>query len=129
MNAFIRAFRTPELRGKILFTLALLAVYRLGVFVPTPGFDYTNVTVCAESALSGSSGSVGLRLIDLGNCFSLNGTDTSRISFEMQSLPFRAPEVGASGMTSCSQGAISHISKQHHAGSEADCAPSSITWL
>ena len=39
------------------------------------------------------SGKVGLKLIDLGNCFSLAGTDTSRISFEMQSLPFRAPEV------------------------------------
>ena len=33
-NAFIRAFRTPELRNKLLFTLGLLAVYRLGVFVP-----------------------------------------------------------------------------------------------
>ena len=39
------------------------------------------------------SGNVGVRLIDLGNCFSLNGTDTSRISFEMQTLSFRAPEV------------------------------------
>ncbi len=39
------------------------------------------------------SGSVGVRLIDLGNCFSLTGTDTSRISFEMQTLPFRSPEV------------------------------------
>lgn len=36
---------------------------------------------------------VGVKLIDLGNCFSVTGTDTSRISFEMQSLPFRAPEV------------------------------------
>ena len=39
------------------------------------------------------SGKVGLKLIDLGNCFSVTGTDTSRISFEMQSLAFRAPEV------------------------------------
>ena len=39
------------------------------------------------------SGGVGVKLIDLGNCFSVTGTDTSRISFEMQSLPFRAPEV------------------------------------
>ena len=45
------------------------------------------MATCAES------GKVGLKLIDLGNCFSLAGTDTSRISFEMQSLPFRAPEV------------------------------------
>jgi preprotein translocase subunit SecY len=58
VNAFVRALRTPELRSKIFFTLALLAVYRLGVFVPTPGFDYTNVTVCAQQAASGSSGGV-----------------------------------------------------------------------
>jgi len=59
-NAFIRAFRTPDLRAKILFTLGLLAIYRLGVFVPTPGFDYTNVTACATAALSGGAGVLGM---------------------------------------------------------------------
>ncbi|KAL0022839.1 hypothetical protein WJX79_007639 [Trebouxia sp. C0005] len=43
------------------------------------------------------SGNVGVKLIDLGNCFSLTGTDTSRISFEMQTLPFRAPEALTGG--------------------------------
>ncbi|MBK0331212.1 preprotein translocase subunit SecY [Brachybacterium halotolerans subsp. kimchii] len=60
MNAFVRAFRTPELRAKIFFTLALMAIYRLGVFVPTPGFDYTNVTVCAEQASTGSGSVLGM---------------------------------------------------------------------
>ena len=46
-----------------------------------------------EPAVVADSGGVGVKLIDLGNCFSVTGTDTSRISFEMQSLPFRAPEV------------------------------------
>ncbi|MCS6711224.1 preprotein translocase subunit SecY [Brachybacterium sp. EF45031] len=54
MNAFLRAFRTPELRAKIFFTLALLAIYRLGVFVPTPGFDYTNLMICSDQALNGA---------------------------------------------------------------------------
>ena len=45
------------------------------------------------AAFDAGSGSVGVRLIDLGNCFSLTGTDTTRISFEMQTLSFRAPEV------------------------------------
>ena len=31
--------KVPELRKRILFTLAMLAVYRLGVFVPTPGIN------------------------------------------------------------------------------------------
>ena len=32
-------FRIPELRNRVLFTLALLAVYRLGAHIPTPGID------------------------------------------------------------------------------------------
>ena len=54
-NAFIRAFSTPDLRSKILFTLGLLAIYRLGVFIPTPGFDYTTVKQCATDAMQGDS--------------------------------------------------------------------------
>ncbi|GAB2534264.1 preprotein translocase subunit SecY [Brachybacterium huguangmaarense] len=59
-NAFIRAFRTPELRNKLLFTLGLLAVYRLGVFVPTPGIDYTSVTRCADMALDAGGNVLGM---------------------------------------------------------------------
>ena len=58
MNAIVRVLRTPELRAKILFTLGLLAVYRLGVFIPTPGFDYTNVMVCSDQASAAQGGSV-----------------------------------------------------------------------
>ncbi|GAA1489033.1 preprotein translocase subunit SecY [Brachybacterium sacelli] len=57
MNSFVRALRTPELRAKIFFTLGLIAIYRLGVFVPTPGFDYTNVMVCSDQAQSGQGAS------------------------------------------------------------------------
>ena len=32
-------FKIPELKRRILFTLALLAVYRIGAHVPTPGID------------------------------------------------------------------------------------------
>jgi len=39
LNGFQNASRVPELRRRILFTLAMLAVYRLGVHVPTPGID------------------------------------------------------------------------------------------
>ncbi|WP_010532510.1 preprotein translocase subunit SecY [Brachybacterium squillarum] len=58
MNSFVRALRTPELRNKILFTLGLLAVYRLGVFIPTPGFDYTNVMTCSDQSQAAGSSSV-----------------------------------------------------------------------
>jgi len=39
LEGFQNATRIPELRRRILFTLAMLAVYRLGVHVPTPGID------------------------------------------------------------------------------------------
>nr|WP_276548163.1 preprotein translocase subunit SecY [Brachybacterium muris] len=58
VNSFVRALRTPELRAKILFTLGLIAIYRLGVFVPTPGFEYTNVMICADQSMTGQGASV-----------------------------------------------------------------------
>ena len=39
LNGFQNASRIPELRRRLLFTLAMLAVYRLGIHVPTPGID------------------------------------------------------------------------------------------
>lgn len=38
-GGFQNIFKIPELKNKILYTLALLAVYRIGVHVPTPGID------------------------------------------------------------------------------------------
>ncbi len=39
LSGFQNISRIPELRRRVLFTLAMLAVYRLGVHVPTPGID------------------------------------------------------------------------------------------
>ena len=39
LEGFQSAGRIPELRRRILFTLAMLAVYRVGVAIPTPGID------------------------------------------------------------------------------------------
>lgn len=64
MNSFVRALRTPELRAKILFTLGLIAIYRLGVFVPTPGFEYTNVMICADQSMTGQGASV-MGMVDM----------------------------------------------------------------
>ena len=38
-EAFANIFRVPDLRKRVLFTLAMLAVYRLGSHIPTPGID------------------------------------------------------------------------------------------
>ena len=38
-EAFANIFRVPDLRKRLLFTLGLLAVYRLGGHIPTPGIN------------------------------------------------------------------------------------------
>jgi preprotein translocase subunit SecY len=38
-EAVVNVFRIPDLRNRVLFTLGLLAIYRLGAHVPTPGID------------------------------------------------------------------------------------------
>jgi preprotein translocase subunit SecY len=38
-EAFRNIFSTPDLRNRVLFTLALLGVYRFGAFIPTPGIN------------------------------------------------------------------------------------------
>jgi preprotein translocase subunit SecY len=50
LTAFGRAFRTPDLRRKLLFTLGIIAIFRLGAFIPSPGVNYHNVQTCLNSA-------------------------------------------------------------------------------
>jgi preprotein translocase subunit SecY len=39
LGAFVSAFKVPDLRRKIMFTLLIIGIYRLGSHVPTPGID------------------------------------------------------------------------------------------
>jgi len=63
-SAIARVFRTPDLRRKIAFTLAIIAIYRLGAHIPTPFVDFPNV----QSCLRQSAGTEGL--LSLVNLFS-----------------------------------------------------------
>jgi preprotein translocase subunit SecY len=59
LTAFAQAFKTPDLRKKLLFTLGIIVVYRLGAHVPIPGVSYTNVQICMDQTKS-SQGLFGL---------------------------------------------------------------------
>jgi preprotein translocase subunit SecY len=48
LSAFLSAFRTPDLRKKILFTVGIIAIYRLGATLPSPGVSYVNVQECID---------------------------------------------------------------------------------
>ena len=53
LSAFGKAFKTPDLRKKIFFTLAIMALFRFGSIVPTPGVSYENVQLCLNQADNG----------------------------------------------------------------------------
>jgi preprotein translocase subunit SecY len=53
LSAFGMAFKTPELRKKIFFTLSIMALFRFGSVVPTPGVSYTAVKSCLDQAQNG----------------------------------------------------------------------------
>jgi preprotein translocase subunit SecY len=58
LSAFISAFRTPDLRKKILFTLGIVAIYRLGATMPSPGVYYGNVQKCLDALNAGDTSGV-----------------------------------------------------------------------
>ncbi len=64
LTAFMRAFKTPDLRRKLLFTLGIMAIFRIGSFVPTPGVSYVEVQKCQPQAGGGN------QLLGLANLFS-----------------------------------------------------------
>lgn len=49
LQAFINAFRIPDLRRKILVTFGIIAVYRIGTFIPTPGVDGAKLAMFFEN--------------------------------------------------------------------------------
>jgi preprotein translocase subunit SecY len=53
LGSFVSAFKIPDLRKKILFTLLIIAVYRFGAHVPTPGIDVEAAQQFAASAQGG----------------------------------------------------------------------------
>ena len=64
LGAFANAFRTPDLRKKLLFVLFIVALFRLGSHVPTPGVNVANVQSCfADASKQGGA-------FDLINLFS-----------------------------------------------------------
>lgn len=64
LSAFISSLRTADLRRKILFTLGLVILYRVGASLPSPGVNYPNVQKCIEQ-INGSDSAQVYSLINL----------------------------------------------------------------
>jgi preprotein translocase subunit SecY len=53
LSVFVRAFRTPDLRKKLLFTGAMIVLFRFGSNLPAPGISEQNVSYCSRTSSSG----------------------------------------------------------------------------
>src|SRR5690242_15457602 len=83
LTAFVRAFQTPDLRKKLLITLGLIALFRFGASLPTPGISETNVAFCSNAAAQGSTAGV-LAIVNL-----LSGQALLRLSvFALGIMPY-----------------------------------------
>jgi preprotein translocase subunit SecY len=80
LTAFIRAFRTPDLRKKLLFSVFIIAVFRLGQQLPTPGVSQKAVQTCLAVTKSNN-------LFQLLNLFSGNGI-TKLTVFALGIMPY-----------------------------------------
>ena len=83
LTAFVRAFQTPDLRKKLLITLGLIALFRFGASLPTPGISEKNVAFCSNAATQGSAAGV-LAIVNL-----LSGQALLRLSvFALGIMPY-----------------------------------------
>jgi preprotein translocase subunit SecY len=66
LGAFANAFRTPDLRRKLLFVLLIIVIFRAGSQIPAPGVNVANVEACIAATREGA----GASLYNLVNLFS-----------------------------------------------------------
>ncbi|MDQ4007395.1 MAG: preprotein translocase subunit SecY [Actinomycetota bacterium] len=60
LGAFVNAFRTPDLRRKLLFVLGIIVLFRLGSVVPAPGVDYSAAQECIGALERGGNSAAQL---------------------------------------------------------------------
>ncbi len=65
LKGFSNCFKVPELRQKILFTLGILAVYRLGCFIPTPGINGVALNEFFQKMSSANGGGNVVGIMDM----------------------------------------------------------------
>lgn len=82
LTAFARAFQTPDLRKKLLFTLGIVVLFRIGQHVTVPGVSFDNVETCLDES-EGSGGS----LFGLVNMFS-GGALSKLTVFALGIMPY-----------------------------------------
>lgn len=83
LAALINSFKVPDLRKKLLFTLALMAVYRLGTYIPTPGINGAALAQFFENIAKTQGGT----LFGIMNMFS-GGAISQMTIFALGIMPY-----------------------------------------
>ena len=86
-KTLINIFRVPELRNKVLFTLFMLAIYRIGYHVPLPGVDQDAVSKTLAEAAAASDDTAAGRLANYVSLFSGGNLSQSTI-FGLGMMPY-----------------------------------------
>lgn len=58
LASFANCFKIPDLRNKILFTLGIIAMYRVGCYIPTPGVNAAVLGEFFEKSASSADGNI-----------------------------------------------------------------------
>ena len=66
LNGILNAFRVKELRNKILLTVGILVLYRIGAYVPVPGIPFSGMLSVYQSSSSANSAIAVLNLFSGG---------------------------------------------------------------
>lgn len=82
MNRFVALFKISELRTRLLYTLGMLAVYRIGIFVTSPGVDRAATKAYMRSQDAGGGG-----FLSLFNFFSGGALENASI-FALGIMPY-----------------------------------------
>lgn len=86
LKGVANAFRIPELRGKILFTIGILLLYRLGAYLPAPGIPFKDMIDVGEKLSTGNGAIAVLNLF--------SGGGLSRVSvFSLGIMPYITAQI------------------------------------
>lgn len=111
LQAFVNCFRIPELKKKILFTLGIIVLFRVGCHIPTPG---VNGAVLAEFFRRMSENSGGGTIFGMMNMFS-GGAMENMTVFALGIMPYISSSIIMQLLTAVIP-ALEKLSKEGQAG-------------
>ncbi len=110
LEAFANIFKIPDLRKKVMLTLGLIAVYRVGTYIPTPGIDGAKLAQFFARVAQGQGG----QLFGIMNMFS--GGAISRMTiFALGIMPYISASIIIQLLTAVIP-ALEKLAKEGEAG-------------